>query len=73
MTTNLPLEEGDEHLCSHRRWHPVTALHTQGTNYTLQMLYFGVARAECLTRGSAAYLVGIRRGNRVEISSSTRR
>jgi len=29
---------------------------------------FGVARAECFTRGSVAYLVGIRRGNRVEIS-----
>lgn len=38
---HLPLEEGDELLCPHcRRWHPVTAQHTEGTNYTLQMLYW---------------------------------
>ena len=40
-TTNLPLEEGDELLCPHcRRWHPVTAQHTEGTNYTQAILYW---------------------------------
>ena len=40
-TANLPLEEGDELLCPHcRRWHPVTAQHIEGTNYTQAMLYW---------------------------------
>ena len=41
MSTNSPLEEGDELLCPHcRKWHRVTAQHTTGTNYTLAMLYW---------------------------------
>jgi hypothetical protein len=37
----LLLEEGDELLCPNcRRWHPVIAQHTQGTNYTQAMLYW---------------------------------
>jgi hypothetical protein len=38
---NLPLEEGDELQCPHcKRWHPVTACHTEGTDYTVRMLYW---------------------------------
>ena len=36
-----PLEPGDELHCPHcRRWHPVKHLHTEGTDYTVRMLYF---------------------------------
>jgi hypothetical protein len=44
-TANLPLDEGDELLCPHcRRWHPVTAQHSEGTNYTQAMLYWRCAK-----------------------------
>ena len=36
-----PLESGDEIRCPQcRRWHPVHQRHTEGTPYTLRMLYF---------------------------------
>ena len=36
-----PLEPGDELHCLHcRRWHPVFAPHTEGTDATLKMLYW---------------------------------
>jgi hypothetical protein len=39
----IRLEPGDEVRCPHcRRWHPVIAPHTEGTLYTLDMLYWGV-------------------------------
>ena len=54
MTTNPPLEEGDELLCPHcRRWHPVTAWHTLGTNYTQAMLYWRCRNYSALNELSA--------------------
>jgi len=36
-----PLEIGDLLRCPHcRRWHPVMKWHSEGTAYTLRMLYF---------------------------------
>lgn len=35
------LDVGSQLLCPHcRRWHPVISGHTDGTAYTMQMLYF---------------------------------
>lgn len=35
------LQPGDEIRCPHcRGWHPVKHLHTEGTDYTVKMLYF---------------------------------
>jgi hypothetical protein len=43
--TNLPLEPDDELRCLHcRQWHPVMAWHSEGTPYTLQMLYWKCAK-----------------------------
>ena len=36
-----PLHFGDMVKCPHcRRWHPAVKWHTEGTDYTLNMLYF---------------------------------
>ena len=41
----IRLEPGDELRCPHcRRWHPVIAPHTEGTLYTLDMLYWECAK-----------------------------
>jgi len=40
-----PLRVGDLLRCPHcRRWHPVVKWHSEGTAYTLRMLYFDCRR-----------------------------
>ena len=42
-----PLKIGDVLNCPHcRRWHPVVKRHTEGTDYTLRMLYFDCRRKQ---------------------------
>ena len=41
----IRLEPGEELRCPHcRQWHPVIAPHTEGTLYTLDMLYWECAK-----------------------------
>jgi hypothetical protein len=41
MDTSDKLREGTHIRCPHcRQWHSVSHGHTEGTDYTLQMLYF---------------------------------
>jgi hypothetical protein len=41
MNDQLPLQLDSRLLCPHcRRWHRVVKGHTEGTDYTLAMLYF---------------------------------
>jgi hypothetical protein len=40
-----PLKIGDLLHCPHRRrWHPAVKWHTEGTDYTLRMLFFAAFR-----------------------------
>jgi hypothetical protein len=44
-----PLKIGDLLRCPHcRRWHPLVKGHTEGTAYTLRMLYFDCSRQAVL-------------------------
>ena len=59
----IRLEPGDELRCPHcRRWHPVIAPHTEGTLYTLDLLYWECAKGVYFA-GSRGTLVGIRHGD----------
>ena len=44
-TAPIPLELGDEVRCPRcRQWHPVVAPHSEGTSYTIDMLYWECAK-----------------------------
>jgi hypothetical protein len=46
LAMNAPLKVGDLLHCPHcRRWHPVVKWHSEGTAYTLRMIYFDRRRA----------------------------
>lgn len=41
MDSTLRLQPGTQILCPLcRKWHAVTSIHTEGTDYTVRMLYF---------------------------------
>jgi hypothetical protein len=61
---NQPLKVGDLLRCPHcRRWHPVVKWHSEGTAYTLRMLYFECRgqRYYAGTGGFGESRVGMRR------------
>ena len=44
-TAPIRLEQGDEVRCPHcRLWHPAIAPHSEGTLYTMDMLYWECAK-----------------------------
>ena len=48
-TEPIRLEPRDQVRCPHcRQWHPVVAPHTEGTLYTLDMLYWECAKGMVL-------------------------
>ena len=62
----IRLEPGDEVRCPRcRGWHPVVALHTEGTPYTLDMLYWECSKGRYF-QVHAGPSAGIRRGDRCE-------